>query len=95
MLQSAEIINLSLAMAAIILMQHEGLLKALPNPRLFLFALLLIIASYCFTVLEGVLWGDFFNLLEHLCYFLAGLFFITAVTLDDRPLPKDTQGGRI
>ncbi|MBU4204245.1 MAG: hypothetical protein KKD59_09920, partial [Acidobacteria bacterium] len=28
-----------------------------------------------FTVIEGVIWLEFFNLLEHLCYALSGISF--------------------
>jgi hypothetical protein len=37
--------------------------------------MLLILGAYVFTAIEGVLWPDLFNVLEHLCYALAGLSF--------------------
>lgn len=39
-------------------------------------AFLMILAANFFTVIEGALWGEFFNILEHLCYAAAGLLFV-------------------
>ena len=44
-------------------------------PRPIVWGYSLLVASYIFTVVEDIVFHDFFNTLEHASYLLAGLSF--------------------
>lgn len=46
--------------------------------RMFKTGYYMLLLAYLFTVIEGVLWNEVFNLLEHTCYALFGFFFCRA-----------------
>lgn len=80
MLYTGEVINLFFGIIALFLLP-----VLVRNIRTFDFKMfkagyLMLLLAYLFTVIEGVLWHDFFNLLEHTCYALFGFCFCYACT---------------
>lgn len=77
MFQESELITLILGFIALAMIVFIFGKKGLPRPHFLFFFMgfIFLFCSYIFTVIEGVLWNGFFNLLEHLCLFLAGLTF--------------------
>lgn len=74
-LDANEVVNLVFALVC------GGILFALnrkePLPRLpwFYAGLFALLGNYVFTIVEGLYGPDFFNLLQHLCLAIAGIFF--------------------
>lgn len=52
--------------------------QRLPRFRFFLLGLCLLLSANFFTVIEGIILGAFFNILEHLAYLCGGLSFAAA-----------------
>lgn len=78
MIQANEIINLLMGLAAIpalFLLSRYGRLPRLP---LLYAGYTALMGAYVFTIVEGFVWGDLFNALEHLSLALAGLLFCAA-----------------
>ena len=75
MFQQSEIVCLALGIAfltALYFLANQGKLPQLP--LLYLGVVLLFFAQV-FTVTEDIAWEPIFNILEHVCYMLAGLAF--------------------
>ena len=70
-----EVINLILALISILMIVFIFKKMGLPRLRLLYIGFIFILCGYLFTVIEGVIWLEFFNLLEHLCYAAAGILF--------------------
>lgn len=47
---------------------NRSRLKRFPAFNILIPAFYLLLAGWGFTILEGLFWHDFFNLLEHGCY---------------------------
>lgn len=45
------------------------------QPQYFYIAYVFVFFGHIFSIVEGVIWMDFFNLLEHLSDLFVGLFF--------------------
>ncbi|MBU0514568.1 MAG: hypothetical protein KJ621_07315 [Proteobacteria bacterium] len=90
MFQASELMTLILGLIGLVVVWH--LLRCLPRAtiRLFKGAYLALLGGYVFTVVEGVWLADFFNLLEHLGYAVAGLAFALACWR----LPRDLTDRR-
>ena len=75
MFQESEIVTLLLGVASlsIFFLLFRG--TWLPQRRFIKTGFVCILCSYVFTVIEGILWHSFFNMLEHISYALAGIFF--------------------
>jgi hypothetical protein len=60
-----------------------GLRRVLPSvPRATYWALAAMLGGYIFTIAEGFVLADLFNMLEHICYAIAGVaFLVTALNL--------------
>jgi hypothetical protein len=43
-------------------------LKRIPLARTLIAGFSVLLAGYALTILEGLLWNDFLNILEHICY---------------------------
>lgn len=83
-----EIANLLFGIVGTILLFLLFRKAGIPRFRLLASAFLLILAANLLTVAEGVLWGDFLNLLEHMSYAAAGLVFAVAcLLLRNEPRP--------
>ena len=84
MIQYSEIVTLSFAligMAVLLPLARDLETRGVAYLRAGFVVLLL---SYVFTILEGFVWHDGFNLLEHLGYGGAGLLFATFAHLELR-----------
>ena len=53
--------------------------KNLPKYRIFLVALLLIFLSHVFTIVEGYVWPEFFNFIEHIFITFSGALFVFGI----------------
>lgn len=76
MFQESELLNLFIAFGAIVIL--ASISKKLTTTNLFYFyaGFVLMIVAYLATVIEGVLWSNFFNFVEHLSLTLVGLAFM-------------------
>ena len=77
MFQESELINLVLAVFAVSIVS-TFFLRRNRQYRFFYLGFALIVSALVFTVAEGIAYHHVFNLLEHLCYALAGLVFLLA-----------------
>ena len=55
--------------------KSRKVLMAFPNYNLFIYAYILLLLGWVFTILEGFFWNEALNLVEHLCYASAALMF--------------------
>jgi len=65
-------IILGIATLIFIFINHKRI-KKFPSSAIFLSSFYVLFAGWIFTVLEGVLFPELFNLLEHLCYALSSV----------------------
>lgn len=75
MFQESEIVTLGVAVIGALILLFVLSRRKIPRFRFFYIGFFAIVAASFFTVIEGVIWNDFFNLLEHLSYVIAGIFF--------------------
>ncbi len=73
--QESEIINLVLAVISVCIVVFLFREKEIQVFKWIYAGYFAIVASFVFTVVEGVFWKDFFNHLEHLSVAIAGLAF--------------------
>ncbi len=75
--QESEIANLILGVVSLLILEfvYRDRKRVKTRLKFIYLGFLLIISGYIFTVIEGVLWHDFFNFLEHLSYALSGISF--------------------
>jgi hypothetical protein len=86
MFQESEIITLVVALVGAFLLIFVFTRRKVPELGFFYSGFFFIVATSLFTVVEGVVWNGFFNLLEHLCYvFSAASFILGCLFLDRRP----------
>ncbi len=76
MFQESEIIALVVSLVGVFLLIFVFARRDVPQLRHFYAGFFAIAAGSFFTVVEGVMWEDSFNLLEHLSYMLGGVFFM-------------------
>ncbi len=76
MFEESEIIALVVALVGAFLLIFVFARRKIPELGYFYLGFFSIAAASLFTVIEGVLWKDFFNFLEHLSYTIAGISFI-------------------
>lgn len=74
-LQDSELVNLVMGFVSVLIMIQIFRKSRLPEFNLVYLGFFAIIFAYIFTVVEGIIWKDFFNFLEHLSYAVAGLVF--------------------
>lgn len=87
MFQESEVINLIMGIISVLLFIHIYIFKIIPKFKMIYSGFILIVCAQVFTVVEGIFWNDFFNLLEHLCLALAGVFCaIGSIVLVLRPV---------
>jgi hypothetical protein len=70
-----EIIDLALGLVAASIIIFVFRKWKVQKPRYFYIAFFFILSGHVFTIVEGVVWKDFFNLLEHSSVLFAGVFF--------------------
>jgi len=92
MFQESEIVNLLVGFGSIPVLLVLARRVRLPRAPLLYAAFSCILAGYVFTVVEGILWGDFLNLLEHLSYAAAGVLFFAYFLLLSRKRAPPGEG---
>ena len=75
MVQESEVVRLAQAIQFTV--SVVALHRAIRLPRLpFIYAgAFLLVCANVFTVVEGLVWFELFNSLEHVCYATAGILF--------------------
>lgn len=82
MIQENELIIFILCFGALLFVFiNYGKLKSLPALRIFIISFILFTFGWFFTVIEGVIFEDFFNLIEHLCYILSSIMMIIWIVI--------------
>ncbi len=60
-------------------------LSSLPNRKILLFSYGILFVGWVVTILEGVLWPNVLNTVEHICYALSSVLFSLWCWLTFRP----------
>ena len=69
MIEHGEIIIFLVGLLAFgFIIANRSKLKNLPGIRLLISGFFVLLGSWIFTVVEGILLEDLFNILEHICY---------------------------
>jgi cell shape-determining protein MreD len=69
MIQQNEIIMLSLGIGCMIfILVNKQKVKRIPVTKTLIAGFYVLLAGYVSTILEGLLWRNFLNVLEHICY---------------------------
>jgi hypothetical protein len=69
MIQENEVVVFLLSIGCLIFIRlNIGRLKMLPAWETFLTGFYVLLAGLGLTILEGFIWKDMLNLLEHICY---------------------------
>lgn len=90
--QANEVASFVFGIIAAVIVLSFILREKLPSLRLVYAGFFAILAANFFTVIEGVLWGEVFNLLEHLSYALSALSFAAASwKLGNDSMPSETS----
>ena len=95
MFQENELVNLFTTIAAtgiLILISRDKKFGA-AKMRNFYIGFSLVACAYVATVLEGVIWPDFLNVVEHLSFAVAGLFFALGAWSLAQSSPGDPPDG--
>jgi len=75
MFQEGEIFNLLLVVVSLVIVLYESNRKQIPGFKMFLWGFFFVCSARIFTVVEGIFWGEMFNILEHFSYAFAGFAF--------------------
>jgi len=68
-IQENEVLTLLLGAGVLIFILINGqALKRLPSWKTLFAGFYVLLAGWVLTILEGLLWGTFLNILEHACY---------------------------
>ena len=72
--ENSEIISLisAVPLYIVIIALHRRIIAQ--HTRVFLYAVTAALGAMLFTILEHIVWFNFFNTLEHLCYGITGIF---------------------
>ena len=74
MVQENELIGLILGVGVLIfVLVNRSRLASLPAAKVFLASYYILLAGWALTVLEGFIWNQALNLLEHICYALSAV----------------------
>jgi hypothetical protein len=92
MLQPSEVVGLAVALLLLPIIFTSSRTAWAPLRTLILASMLSIVAGNVFTIVEGFIWFDVFNVLEHASYAVAGIFALAAL-LTLRRLDPAPQGG--
>ena len=52
----------------IFILVNKQKVKGIPAAKTLIAGFNVLLAGYVLTILEGLLWNDFLNVLEHICY---------------------------
>jgi hypothetical protein len=75
MFQEGEIFNLLIVLVSLVIVLYEVRRRRIPGFLMFLLGFFFVCTARIFTVIEGVFWGEVFNILEHFSYAFAGVAF--------------------
>jgi|GEM_PF-6685448 len=78
-IQIGELLNLIADLISIPIILYVLSNKNLPRYYLFLIALIFLILSHFFTIIESFFFEIFFNYLEHLFIIFSGIFFLIGI----------------
>jgi len=91
MLQENEVINLIMSFISLLIIAHFCR-KGTAVVRNFSIAFIFLFSAFLCTVLEGFVWPDLFNSLEHLSFAIAGLLFtVSCLLLRKKDLPEENS----
>ncbi|MEE4603789.1 MAG: hypothetical protein V2J65_21080 [Desulfobacteraceae bacterium] len=69
MIQQNEIIMLLLGVGCMIfILVNRQKVKRIPVAKILIAGFYVLLAGYVLTILEGLFWNEFLNVLEHICY---------------------------
>ena len=69
MIQQNEIIMLLLGVGCMIfILVNRQKVKRIPVAKILIAGFFVLLAGYVLTILEGLFWNEFLNVLEHICY---------------------------
>lgn len=69
MIQENEAIMLLLGFGGLVFILANRLqLKRLPASGILIAGYYVLLAGWILTILEGLFWGEFLNIIEHICY---------------------------
>lgn len=77
MFQEGEIFNLLLVLVSLVIVLYEVRRRRIPGFLMFLWGFFFVCSARIFTVVEGLFWGEIFNILEHFSYVFAGIAFVS------------------
>ncbi len=92
MFQESELVNLALAVVAVVLLLPLVRREEFRDFFLLFLAFFLLVAALIATVVEGVVLPGFFNTLEHGCYAASGLTFALALRKMTAAPPEGEPG---
>jgi hypothetical protein len=73
-IQQNELIMLLLGVGVLIfIIENRQKLRRVPAAKIMISGFGMILGGWCLTVLEGFIWRDFFNFMEHMCYAASSL----------------------
>ena len=75
MFQESEIVNLGFGFASLIVVFYLSKRFEIPKSKYVYAGFSFILLAYVFTVIEGVVFHDLFDNLEHLCYAVSSILF--------------------
>jgi len=74
MIQEEELITFILCLGALsFFIINYAKLKSLPGFRMIIISFTLFTMGWYFTVIEGIIFEEVFNLIEHLCYICSSI----------------------
>jgi uncharacterized membrane protein len=92
MFQEGEIFNLLLGVISLVIVFYEIRRRKIPGFQMFLWGFFFICFARFFTVVEGLFWGDIFNILEHFSYTFASVAFAAGCIVLSCNNIKDVKG---
>ena len=77
MIQENELITFILCVGALTFFLINYLkMRSLPALLIFMISFIFFLMGWFFTVIEGVIFEDIFNLIEHVCYICSSLMML-------------------
>ncbi|MCD4744500.1 MAG: hypothetical protein K8R67_18715 [Desulfobacteraceae bacterium] len=74
MIQQNEIVMLLLSIGCVIfILINNQKVKRIPVAKILIAGFYVLFTGYVFTILEGLFWKDFLNVMEHICYAVSSI----------------------
>lgn len=78
MVQDNEIVMLLLGVGVLIFtLINRYKLRRIPATRILILSFYVLLGGWVLTVIEGFIWNEFLNFLEHICYALSSVLMAT------------------